>query len=260
MGQAAHPGVMVTRPLEQAQHWVSLLQQAGVQAQALPLIDIAPAPDRASMKQAWHRVPDCVALMFVSANAVEMFMDGQPSGHLAAGVRAWVTGPGTRSALRRRGWPEELIDAPPADAAQFDSEALWSQVATSVKPGEKVMIVRGADSQGVPAGRDWLALTLENAGVQVLVCVADVRQLPVWGLEQRQQTRLALQRGAWWLFGSSEAARNLVTLEPGQSWAGARALATHPRIARCLRDMGWGQVLELAPQRAALIESIKSLA
>jgi uroporphyrinogen-III synthase len=258
--KAAHPAVVVTRPQAQAQQWVVFLQQAGVGAEALPLIDIAPAPQPAAVVHAWLSVPECAAIMFVSANAVEMFMQCRPPGLITSGVRAWATGPGTRSALLRLGWPDAQIDAPPPDAPLFDSEALWAVVSTSVRADDKVLIVRGADSLGVPAGRDWLAVTLENAGVQVLGCVAYVRQLPRWCDARRQQARAAVERGAWWLFASSEAAHNLARLEPAWSWDNARALATHPRIARTLREAGWGQVLEIAPDRAALIESIKSLA
>jgi uroporphyrinogen-III synthase len=46
---------------------------------------------------------------------------------------------------------------------------------------------------------------------------------------------------------SSEALANLRATLPGQSFAGAWALATHPRIAQAAKDAGFGQVLETRP-------------
>ena len=51
-----------------------------------------------------------------------------------------------------------------ADAAQFDSEALWAQVRAQVRAGARVLIVRGGDASGQPAGRDWLAREIAAAG------------------------------------------------------------------------------------------------
>ena len=87
--------------------------------------------------------------MFVSSNAVRYFY--QSNTHLA-GVkydfhatkyRAWAPGLGTRDALLAASVPADAIDAPAADAKQFDSEALWSLVQSQVKAGDKVLIVRG---------------------------------------------------------------------------------------------------------------------
>jgi uroporphyrinogen-III synthase len=258
--------VIVTRPGREAQAWAKALQARGVPCETLPLIEIAALPQPLALAQAWQAVPGHLALMFVSANAVRFFMAAQPAGLPMPSCRAWSTGPGTRAALLAAGWPETLIDSPGEDAAQFDSEALWDLVAhrvlasvasTPSKPS--VLIVRGADARGQLAGRDWLALQLENAGLEVLQAVAYVRQAPVLTPAQQSLALQAAGDGSAWLFSSSEAAQHLLLACPDLPVKQARALATHPRIAQRLQQLGWGRV-DLVPAGVdAQAQSIKSL-
>jgi uroporphyrinogen-III synthase len=246
--------VIVTRPELEARAWADALQARGVVCDILPLIEITTLPEPAALVQAWQAVPDHLALMFVSANAVRFFMAARPAGLPLPSCRAWSTGPGTRAALLAAGWSEGLIDSPHEDAPQFDSEALWALVAQRVQvavacalaPSKpSVLIVRGADARGQLAGRDWLALQLENAGLQVLQAMAYARQ--------------AVGDGSAWLFSSSEAAQHLLQVCPSLPLAQAWALATHPRIAQRLRQTGWGRV-DLVPAGVdAQAQSIKSL-
>jgi len=256
------PRVLVTRPAHEAQPWTEALRARGLSAQALPLIEIAPAPDRAALTQAWHGLAQHAALMFVSANAVRHFMAARPvQGAAGVSPQAWGTGPGTEAALRETGWPPELIRCPDAQAEQFDSEALWMRVAAEVRhwAGRSVLIVRGADAQGQLAGRDWLAQRLSEAGLQVHQCVAYVRRAPQPDAAQLALARAALHDGRWWLFSSSEAALNLAQWLPGEVGPHARALATHPRIAQRLREQGWGQVVLVPAALEAQIASIECL-
>lgn len=261
--------VIVTRPEREAALWVRQLGQHGLQALALPLIAIGPCPDPAALRDAWRRLPDFAALMFVSGNAVEHFFGPAiapvPHGWCAGAprTRAWSPGPGTRDALLAAGVDAGLIDAPASDAAQFDSESLWQQVAGQVKPGQQVLIVRGGNGEepvnAQGAGREWLARRLEAAGVKVETVAAYVRRTPVFDAVQIEQARRAASDGAVWLFSSSEAIARLAGLLPGQSWTGARAVATHPRIAQAAREAGFGVVCESRPALEAVIASIESI-
>ena len=253
--------LVVTRPAAEAQRWAQALCERGIEAQSLPLIDIAPLPDTAGLQAAWQGVPQHAALMFVSANAVQHFMAVRPQG-VTLDMQAWGTGPGTEAALRAAGWPAEHIRCPAADADKFDSEALWALVQADVQAwaGRSVLIVRGADAQGRLAGRDWLALQLQALGVQVHQCVAYVRRAPVLDAAQQALARTALSDGRWWLFSSSEAAQNLAQLLPGAIGPASRALATHPRIAQRLQQLGWGRVEVVPATLAAQVASIECLA
>lgn len=97
--------VIVTRPHKEAAAWVERLTQHGFHTTAVPLIDIAPAPDRAPLAQAWAQLEDFDAVMFVSGNAVSNFFASQPQGltppftSAHSRPRAMVTGPGSYAAL-----------------------------------------------------------------------------------------------------------------------------------------------------------------
>jgi uroporphyrinogen-III synthase len=245
--------VLVTRPLRDAQRWAQTLATQGLDAVVLPLIDIAPVEEARAVR----RLADYRAVMFVSGNAVSCFLH---DAHLPFASRAWAPGPGTRDALLDAGVDASLIDAPDADAAQFDSESLWQQVGTQVCPGDRVLVVRGRDPQGRSAGRDWLALQIEAAGAQVEFVSVYERRAPRFDDAQRALAQRSAGDGSVWLFSSSEAVANLRALLPDQSWALARAVATHPRIAQAARDAGFAVVCESRPALADVVASIESFA
>lgn len=258
--------VIVTRPQQEAADWVARLQARGLRAQALPLIDIGPAPEPAAMVEAWRQLGSCQAVMFVSRPAVAAFLAARPPGlpgwpgaQAGCGLRAWAPGPGTAQALLDGGVPAACIDAPAADAAQADSEALWQLVAAQAQPGAVALIVRGGDASGRAAGRAWLAERLQASGATVREVVAYVRRVPVFGAAQRALASTAAGDGSTWLFASSQSLAALRSNLPGQSWGRARALATHPRIAAAVRGFGFGSVHESAPGFEAVVASIESL-
>ena len=272
--------VIVTRPEREAQQWVQALQGAGWNALACPLIEIGPPANTAPVVQAWGALAHCHAAMFVSANAVDQFFALKPAAALfspaqaATKIRAYATGPGTREALIRAGVAEGCIDAPAADAVQFDSEALWAVVGSQMQPGCRVLVVRGEQGQPEAAaagdgassglGRDWFAAQVRAAGGVVDFVVSYQRRCPAMAphtaAQFAQQVQHWVADQAVWLFSSSEAIANLRHLLPLQSWASARAVATHPRIASAAREAGFAVVCESRPVLAAVVASIESLA
>jgi uroporphyrinogen-III synthase len=284
--------VVITRPAGDAQAWVDALQAAGHQTLALPLIDVGPATHAQPVLQAWAQWPSFQAVMFVSAQAVRYFFERQPADMRAEvaqagrttwsnGPRCWATGPGTHKALLQAGVPQACIDSPAADAVQFDSEALWQRVASQVKAGQPVLIVRGHDvpSDGADAktaennsepaqhstkvigtGRDWLAQQLQAAGASVQFVVAYERRSPVWSAEQKAQACEAAANGSVWCFSSSQAIQHLAHTLPTQQWGKARCIATHARIAQTAQALGFGEILMSRPSLADLLVSLESLA
>ena len=258
--------VVITRPAGDAQAWVEALQAAGHQALALPLIDVGPTNHPESVVQVWTQWSEFQALMFVSAQAVRYFFDGADRPIWEKGPRCWATGPGTHKALLQAGVPEACIDSPAADAMQFDSEALWQRVSSQVKAGKPVLIVRGNDpgvaSEGasVGTGRDWLAQQLQASGASVQFVVAYERRTPVWSTQQTTQAAEAAVDGSVWCFSSSQAIQHLVLALPGQSWAKARCIATHERIAQTAKTLGFGEVRLSRPSVSDVLRSLESLA
>lgn len=270
---AAPRRAIVTRPERDATQWVVHLHARGIEAVALPLIAIrgcASPEARAALQAARDAWPRWRAVMFVSTNAAHHFFDPPGTGAAlfagdpAALPRIWAPGPGTAQALRQAGVPAEAIDRPAADATQFDSESLWEQVAGQVRPGDRILIVRGAQagSDGTDTvagtGREWLAQQIAAAGGQADFVAAYERGAPTLTPQQQELARTAAADGSLWLFSSSEAVAHLQAALPEQDWADARALATHPRIAQAAQDAGFGAVRQCRPALNDVVASIES--
>ncbi|WP_295542538.1 uroporphyrinogen-III synthase [uncultured Pseudacidovorax sp.] len=247
----ATPSLIVTRPEPEATRWTEALRARGIDARALPLIEIAPLAGPV----AWPAGAPPQRLMFVSAAAVRHFFAARPPAAVA-GCRCWATGPGTARALAEAGVPAARIDQPPADGP-FDSEALWARVHGQVAPGARVWLVRGADAQGRAAGRDWLSRQIEGAGGVAVQLPVYRRLVPVLDDDGRRTVQTGLDGAATWLFSSSEAVANLCALAPQAGWSNAAAVATHPRIAQAARDAGFGRVRVAAPDLDAVAASIE---
>lgn len=272
--------VVVTRPERDARAWVAALAQAGHRPLSLPLMAFGPPPDAAALAAClahWHT---CHALMFVSPQAVHAFwgeflkknkppaLDGigfiasvfNDLGSVApTPPRCWAPGPGTARALQEVGVPARCIDQPAPDATQFDSEALWAVVQPSVKPGDRVLLVRGQtpDASGpTGAGRDWLGAQCLAQGATVSHCVVYSRAAPVWTPAQRAQALAASGPGHVWLLTSSESVGYLGRLVPGHDWSGTSAVATHPRIASAAHALGFGRVLHSRPAVADVLNTL----
>jgi uroporphyrinogen-III synthase len=267
--------LIVTRPAPEAAAWADALHAEGWPAQALPLIDIA-APETDSDLQTlrhWRaHWAEADAILFVSVAAVNhFFAEGVAPPASPSATRFWAPGPGTARLLAQAigplGLPPDRIDAPAADAEQFDSEHLWPVVSSQVGPGRRVLIVRG-NSQGTadePAavavagnGRDWLIRQCRAAGAQVEGCVAYARRTPTLSAADRDLIHAATADGSVWLFSSSEALAPLQALHPSLAWASASALVTHPRIAASAQQAGFGHVVQTRPALSDVVRALES--
>lgn len=253
----ARPTVVVTRPEAQAQPWAQALGQAGWPVLRLPLLRIEPLVDPGTPPPwgdagaGWH------AVMMVSPTAVEVVRSaGWPPP--PAPVRLWAPGAGTARALRAWGVPPERLDAPGGTDAPTDSEALWCLVREQVRPGVRVLVLRGTSEDG-GQGRDWLLLQVRAAGGVAQPQVVYRRAVAVWDAHQRAEAMRAADGGVW-LFSSGEAVASLQRLLPQQRWGGATALVTHPRIAAAAQAAGFGRVLTVPARVEALRQALESLA
>jgi len=269
------PRAIVTRPAKEAQLWVADLRALGVDAVALPLITIGAVADPTALANAWRTLTQYDAVMFVSGNAVAHFFAQRPAdianpfACANSALRAWVTGPASQSALQVCGVPMSAIDAPAPDGVQFDSEALWGTVRARVGPAYRVLLVRGnaagaasgvsADRASQGVGRDWFAQKVQAAGGVVDYVVAYERRTPFWDAAHLALIAQAGGDGSVWIFSSAEAVGYLLASVPQQTWAQARAVATHARIAQAVRQAGFGTVRESRPLLAEVVASIESM-
>ena len=246
--------VLVTRPVQQALQWVGKLRDLDIDAVALPLIDIQPAPESVAVVLAWSRIAQLRLVVFVSPNAVEHFFACKPAGlPWPNDLQVASTGPGTTRALLAQGVAAERIAEPAADAAQFDSEALWQRLEGQDWRGAKVLIVRG------DGGREWLAEKLQSLGAKVNAVSAYRRAAPQFTPAQLQLLAHALAepQAHLWLFSSSEAVTHLAQALSNVDLARAWAIATHPRIAARAQEVGFGNVVKTRPTLDAVVACIQ---
>jgi uroporphyrinogen-III synthase len=258
-GAAAVPTLIVTRPIVQAEAWAHRLGEQGVDTRVLPLLEIVPTSDAASVHSAWRRLAGCALVVFVSPNAAACFFDLRPE------AMAWPprtlagsTGPGTRDVLLRAGVPPQWVMSPAEDEGpgepRFDSEGLWERLSARPWNGQQVLIVRG------DGGRDWLADTLREHGADVGFVQAYQRRAPSWTAAQQAviaECAAQPQRFVWWL-SSSEALDHLVQAAPQLPWPRAQALASHARIEQRARAAGFGRVARCPPVLQDVVQALRA--
>ena len=251
--------LLVTRPQPQADEWVARLTAIGIEALALPLIQIAAPVDAGAVADAWRALGSFDLAVFVSPNAATRFFDARPAG-LAwpTGTLAAAPGPGTARALQDLDIAADAIAQPPAHSSQFDSDALWPVLAARRGwRGARVLVVRG------DGGRDALGMRLQGEGAQVEHVAAYRRRAPHFDAAGAAVLDAALREPAphAWLFSSSQAIDHLGAARPDAAASGAlaTAIATHPRIAQGARDAGFRAVFETAPTLAAVVGCLQSI-
>ena len=246
------PTLLVTRPRPQCAVWLARLAELGVQAEALPLIEILPARDAASVQAAWADLPGVDLAVFVSPNAVEHFFAQAGGAAWPAHTLAACVGPGSAQALAERGVPAAQIVQPAADAASLDSEHLWEQLSPRrAWAGARVLLLRG------DGGREWLAERLAEAGARVEAVTVYHRAGP--SFNEAELALLARVKADpadhAWLFSSAEAVGHL----RGMGLTGQRAIATHERIAEAARAAGFHPVVLARPDPEAVTLALKRL-
>ena len=259
------PALVVTRPQPDAALWVQQLEASGVQAIALPMMEIGPSQSpaaTAAVHQAFAQLGCYRALMFVSGNAVRHFFTQLRQHKLAIGnmQQCWSPGPGTSNALISEGIKASALIQPTLNAPQFDSESLWEQAQHHIQAGDKILIVRGGDgTEASGQGRQWLTEQLKQNSVQVDFAPIYERHAPVNSPQLQQNIESLRLQQAVWLFSSSECIQNLLRCTPALSWQAHTALVTHPRIAQQAHHAGFGRIVETLPTVQAIASSIKSL-
>lgn len=226
-----NPGIVVTRPREQAGHLAALIKAAGGRPLLFPAIEIEPLPD-------WPlpRLDESDLAIFVSPTAAHAVM--RRVGAWPQRLRAAAVGQGTRRELERYGIGHVL-----APASGADSEALLAQPELAQVDGARIVIFRGE------GGRELLGVTLSARGARVEHVACYRRQRP-----QADPAPLlaAWERGALHAVtvSSGEGLENLCALlgEPGRARLAATPLfVPHARVAGQARELGMREVLVAGP-------------
>lgn len=262
--------VLVTRPEPQASIWAADLQSNGLDALAVPLIEIAGPTDPAPVMQAWLDMAHLRLLMFVSPAAVAWFFRLRPDdARWAPGTLAATPGPGTAHNLLTAGEAVGLqatcILTPDTTAEQFDSEALWPLLAPLDWQGQNVAVISGGDQSEVK-GRQWLSEQWRARGASVASILSYQRSPGEWSPAQQATVKEAFAQphAHTWLFSSSQAIDNLVAHHlpahgiPAPDWSTVRAAVTHPKIAERCRQLGIQHILSSRPTLEAVVQALRS--
>ncbi|MEO8849175.1 MAG: uroporphyrinogen-III synthase [Casimicrobiaceae bacterium] len=235
-------GVVVTRPARQAGAFAQKLGVLGARPLILPAIIILPPDDTTALARAHAALAECVAAVFVSANAAEY---GVPHTPWPRGVHAVAPGPGTASALTDLGVPD--VQFPPL---RHDSEGMLALPALADIEGQRVLVFRG------DGGRDLLAERLRARGAIVDHVPCYRRAAPASLTTEAGHTLRG--RAHALTLTSSEGASNLCAMFADASLAWLQTLpafAPHPRIAAHARGLGLDAV-ETASGDAGIIAAL----
>ena len=221
--------VLVTRPAHQAEGLCRLIEQAGGEAQRLPLIEIAPPQDEAAAKACLAGLAAFDIVIFISANAVHrcyLYIGG----NLPAGPQLACVGQGTARQLQTDFQRE--ADLLPIDG--YNSEALLALPAMQQLAGKRVLIVKGE------GGRTLLADTLADRGAEVDYANLYRRRLPPDAGQKFTAIRQAEAIDVI-VLTSGEAIDKLLSLADGTARDGLCKiswLVIHPRLAELARQAG----------------------
>lgn len=223
--------VAVTRPREQAAPLAHLIEQAGGVPVLFPLLEIAPAADRAALHEQVSRLARFDLAIFVSPNAVHYGMAAiRAAGDLPQNLRIATVGQGSAKALRELG-----IDSVIAPAERFDSEGLLAMPELQHVAGWRVLILRG------DGGRELMGDTLKARGAAVEYATCYRRGRP------QQDIAVLLDAAPDVLtVTSSEALEYLwqmLDVAQRDRACGIPLFAPHRRIAELAQRQGWRQVL-----------------
>ena len=244
------PRVIVTRPAREAARWVERVARRGHRCRGAAA-DRHRAARRCGGAARGTAAPVRLRRADVRERRGRRAFLRAASGALRLPSRACASGPpgpAPRARCSEAGVPAAAIDAPPADAAQFDSEALWAQRAAAGAPGARVLIVRGGDARGRPRGATGWHARSPRPAARATTVVAYRRLAPSF---ERRRAAAGRRRCATAARSGCSAARRRSPICaarcPARDWHAARAIATHARIAEAARAAGFGTCARLAP-------------
>lgn len=187
--------VLVTRPAAQADHLCSLLEQAGADSHALPVMEILAHESTEAQARLQH-VSAWDMLIFVSRNAVDFALPWLDRSSLPKLV---AIGRKTAEFMREQGIQADVV--PP----EFNSESLLALSVMQRVAGMRILIVRGH------GGRETLAEELNKRGASVDYAEVYRRVKPAHNAA-RLQNLLAEQKIDVLTVASGDAIQNLVEL------------------------------------------------
>lgn len=228
-------GIVVTRPVRQAENLTRRIARAGGTPVLFPAVEIQPGGDALRLAALIDRLDAFDWAIFISPSAAEQAMNRiNARRRLPPTLRVAALGGGSARALARFG-----IQAVVSPVGKFDSEALLELPEMQEMSGQRVIVFRGE------GGREWLADALTHRGAQVEFADCyrrgkpDADAAPLLRRWARNEVHAITAT-------SSEILRNLFDLVGvlGQQWLKKTPVfVIHERIAHVARELGISHVI-----------------
>ncbi len=213
-------GIVVTRPVHQSEHLITLLNDAGALPLLFPTIAILPPSDTQPLQAVTDTLDQFDLAVFVSPNAADRAMQFILARHaVPSHLKLAAIGRASARQLERHGAINVIAPA------RFDSEALLALPELRDVAGKRIVIFRGE------SGRELLGDTLTSRGAAV-EHVACYRRVCADSDPQPLLSAWQVKRLHAYTATSSESVRNLLQLsgDARQSLQDTPLFVTHPRI------------------------------
>ena len=247
-GALAGCGIVVTRPVAQAQALAELIRGAGGRAIVFPVIEISDVADLGPLHALLDRLDRFDFAIFISPNAVDKAMNLIAArGGLPPRLKVAAIGQGSVRALARFGVGDVI-----APSRRFDSEALLELPAFADVAGRRVVIFRGE------GGRELLGDTLAARGahLEYAECYRrgrpDADVAPLLRAWARREVHAVVVT-------SSEGMNHLFDMvgKLGRAWLQKTPLfVPHPRIADTARSLGVREIVLTGGGDAGIVRAL----
>lgn len=230
--------VLVTRPRDQTENLVRLIEARGGEAIRFPVIEIVEPKDMRALRAIIDRLKDFSLAIFISPNAVNRAMNlVQAHGGWPPGVPVACVGRGSARELKTFGFEDIIV---PPD--RFDSEALLEMPELQAVKGKRIVIFRGE------GGRELLGEILISRGAEIEYAECYRRARPDFDVTP------VLRRGERGEIDivsvtSVEGLQNLFSMvgEAGQRWLiRTPIVVVSERMAKVCREWGFNTEPRLA--------------
>lgn len=245
-------GVLVTRPVGQADELLFPLRELGAEGYHLPVLEVVPPSDHslldAALKQVVSRAVD--GITFSSSNGVDgflryLFQQGHDARRLA-GLSLAVVGPATADRLRHYGLKADIV--PAGERADYSAASLVHALGSSVSGQTWIVTTTNRTRPTMRAG-------LEQHGAKILEALSyetrPARELPLpirGALEAGQIDFVTITSAA-----IADAAHELL----GPWKEQVKPIALSEQVAEHLNRLAWPAVALAAQNRsAALVDAI----
>ncbi|MFG6204132.1 uroporphyrinogen-III synthase [Pseudomonas retamae] len=238
--------LLLTRPADDCAALAETLAAQGIFSSCLPLLEIAPLPVSATIRQALERLSDCSAVIVVSKPAARIALDLLDAYEPQSLTMPWFTvGSATGEILREHGLDVHFPEAGDDSEALLQLPRLRQVLSES---GARVMILRGE------GGRELLAERLRESGASVEYLELYRRELPSYAPQVLPQ-RIEAERLNGLVVSSGQGFEHLRHMA-GAAWPGIAQLplfVPSPRVAELARAAGAQTVVDCRGASAAAL-------